>query len=617
MRDRSVKPLRSSPRSKTRPCRPRVEAMEARWLPAPLLAGPALAAVQPAALMTTTTTVTSSINPSAGDRAVTFTATITGTPTGANVSGYVGFALGSTGLGRAFVSAPPPGSPSDVLGVAALTVDPFTGFDLFTGFDQSYPHFSGAGPQAITAEYQGNGDYAASTSAPITQVVGKALLPAGISALPYTLVVGQPITLSAGVADPFFGSRNHFGIPPTGSISFFEGSKLLGTVPVTPTVSNEGPGIHGPGAAADATFTIPVLTAGPHSYSMTYSGDANYQATGASTSITSFLPSHATLVASANPSILGQPVLFTATVAGPPGGGTPTGYLTYGVLAGTNPPSSGAAFGGYVSLDASGHAVIGIVPPTAGAYSVYIAYQGDARFTTTTAATTLYVIYPARATLAASPDPSTAGHPVTFTATVIGSTGVAPSGTVLFKDGARTLGSAQVDVAGRAAFTTAALAAGNHEITALYEGGGGFAPATSAAVTLVVRPAPAVNPAAVDGPRITRVQRLGVGSRLTAIVVTFNGPLNAAAARNLANYALIGPSPSTRAIPIASAVYDPARQTVTLRPARKLDVTPRLRYTLDVRGSRPGGVADTAGRPIDGAGTGRPGSDFVASFSGL
>jgi len=608
MRDRSVKPLRSSPRSKTRPCRPRVEAMEARWLPAPLLAGLPAVVARPAALVATTTTTTSSANPSAGDQNVTFTVTVAAPP---------GSTAAPTGMVALFDGAAEFPNPSRYLyltpvpGTATSTAS--FGIEPFAENQANFPHFPGAGPQAITATYSGDATYAASTSAPFNQVVGRALLPSGLNNLSGTPVVGQPITLTAFVSSRSFGSRNgSHGPVLTGTFSFFDGGKLLSTVPAIPSGS-----FTGPGASAGASFTIPSLTAGPHSYSMTYSGDANYLPTSASTSITSVEPSHATLVASTNPSILGQPVLFTATVAGPPGGGTPTGYLTYGVLAGTNPPSSGAAFGGYVSLDASGHAVIGIVPPTAGAYSVSIAYHGDARFTTTGAATTLYVIFPARATLAGSPGPATAGHPVTFTATVIGSTGVAPSGTVLFKDGARTLGTAQVNVAGRAAFTTAALAAGNHEITAFYEGGGGFAPATSAAVTQVVKPAPAVKPAVVDGPRVARVQRFGVRGQLTAIVITFNGPLNPATARNLANYALIGPSPSTRAIPIASAVYDPARQTVTLRPARKLDVTPRLRYTLDVRGSRPGGVADTAGRPIDGARTGRPGSDFVASFSGL
>jgi hypothetical protein len=67
---------------------------------------------------------------------------------------------------------------------------------------------------------------------------------------------------------------------------------------------------------------------------------------------------------------------------------------------------------------------------------------------------------------------------------------------------------------------------------------------------------------------------------------------------------------SHRIIPIRSASYDAATETVTLRPVHRLPL--RRTYMLTVLGTPPGGLTDTGGVFLDGAGTGRPGSDYVA-----
>jgi len=69
---------------------------------------------------------------------------------------------------------------------------------------------------------------------------------------------------------------------------------------------------------------------------------------------------------------------------------------------------------------------------------------------------------------------SAPGHAVTGSST--------PSGTVTFKDGGATLGSATLS-GGQAKLTTAALAAGSHAVTAVYGGGAGFSASTSATLT--------------------------------------------------------------------------------------------------------------------------------------
>ncbi|WP_248963956.1 ice-binding family protein [Sphaerisporangium perillae] len=98
-------------------------------------------------------------------------------------------------------------------------------------------------------------------------------------------------------------------------------------------------------------------------------------------------------------------------------------------------------------------------------------------------------------TLTSSPNPSRKGEPVTFVATVTGNyLGFPPSNEVLFRDGDTVVGSATIDAAGQATFTTSGLTRGGHQITAVYVDGGTavnedwaqFAPSTSAVVTQVV-----------------------------------------------------------------------------------------------------------------------------------
>jgi hypothetical protein len=84
----------------------------------------------------------------------------------------------------------------------------------------------------------------------------------------------------------------------------------------------------------------------------------------------------------------------------------------------------------------------------------------------------------------ASVNPAAVGQAVTFTATV--SAVGTPTGTVTFKDGATTLGTGTLNASGRATFTTTALAAGSHAITAVYGGDATFGGSTSAPVTVTV-----------------------------------------------------------------------------------------------------------------------------------
>jgi uncharacterized repeat protein (TIGR01451 family) len=111
-----------------------------------------------------------------------------------------------------------------------------------------------------------------------------------------------------------------------------------------------------------------------------------------------------------------------------------------------------------------------------------------------------------------------------------------------------------------------------------------------------------------DGPIVVKLERFGIHFQPTVIVLTFNEPLDAAHAQDTRSYRIIGPCGQT--IEIDSAVYDPARNTVTLRPHRHLNI--HQRFHLTVVGTGPHGLTDTSGCLLDGARTGRPGSNYRA-----
>jgi hypothetical protein len=188
-----------------------------------------------------------------------------------------------------------------------------------------------------------------------------------------------------------------------------------------------------------------------------------------------------TLASSANPSVAGQPVTYTATVSPVPDGGT---------VAFTD---GGAAIGGCGAqpVDTStGTAVCQVTYAGSGSHSITAGYSGDALFAPGTSAALTQTVSQASTatTVTSSANPSVSGQSVTFTATVspVSPGAGTPTGTVTFSDGGTLLGAEGLNGSGTATFTTTALAAGDHEITAAYGGDANFAASTSAALTQTV-----------------------------------------------------------------------------------------------------------------------------------
>src|SRR3989454_1050335 len=186
-----------------------------------------------------------------------------------------------------------------------------------------------------------------------------------------------------------------------------------------------------------------------------------------------------TLNSTPNPSVFGQAMTLTATVApvltDPL---VPTGSVTF---------KDGATTLGTVTL-VNGNASLNASTLTVGSHSLTAVYNASPNFLGSTSPTVTQVVNsPTTTSLSSTPHPSVIGQAVTLTATVspvppaVGT----PTGTVTFNDGTTSLGVVTL-VNGSASLTVSTFAVGSHSLTAAYSGGGNFQASTSATVTQTV-----------------------------------------------------------------------------------------------------------------------------------
>src|SRR6266851_960958 len=274
---------------------------------------------------------------------------------------------------------------------------------------------------------------------------------------------GQSIMFTATVA-PASGPGT-----PNGTVTFKDGSNTLGASPL---------------ASGAATYSTSNLAAGPHSITAVYEGDVTF---GGSTSLVlaqtvNKAGTTTAVVSSLNPSTYGQSVIFTATVTQSSGAATPTDGVTFkdgGTTLGSSP------------LNASGAATYSISSLTTGGHSITAVYNGDTDYTGSTSPGLNQNVTQAGTStaLASNLNPSTYGQSVMFTATVAPSSGTGtPTGTVTFKDSGTTLGTTGL-IGGSASFSTANLSAGQHSITASYNGDSNYSSSGSSPYSQTVNQA--------------------------------------------------------------------------------------------------------------------------------
>jgi hypothetical protein len=275
--------------------------------------------------------------------------------------------------------------------------------------------------------------------------------------------LGQAVTFTAAVS-------SSAGTPPNGeTITFYNGSAVLGVAPLS-------------GGATSLTTSS--LAAGIYTITAAYSGDANFAASTSNglrqvVNTSSKSGTATALTSNLNPSIYGQKITWTATVT-TSGALPPTGKVNF--TWGGGRYSFGTAM-----LNSSGLATLTRSLESAGTYQLTAVYSGNANNLGSSSAALNQVITEATtsATLSSSPNPSTSGQSVTFTATIASPT-ITPTGPVTFTAGKTMLGTAQLS-GGKVKFTTSTLAIGSTKVTATYQGDSNIA-GSAASVTQTVQP---------------------------------------------------------------------------------------------------------------------------------
>ncbi|HSB56383.1 MAG TPA: PQQ-dependent sugar dehydrogenase [Nitrosopumilaceae archaeon] len=169
--------------------------------------------------------------------------------------------------------------------------------------------------------------------------------------------LGQSVTFTATVT----GSSG----TPTGTVTFRDGATTIGT---------------GTLAGGTTTLTTASLAVGTHSITASFGGNSVYNPSTSSTLTQTVNKggTTTTISSNANPSGIGQPVTFTATVSPvSPATGTRTGTVTF---------YDGATTIGIGTL-AANTATFTTTSLTTGSHSITAVYSGDANFNTSTSLT--------------------------------------------------------------------------------------------------------------------------------------------------------------------------------------------------------------------------------------
>jgi hypothetical protein len=293
--------------------------------------------LQAVGLSTTTTTLQSDNAAHAFGEPVVLTANIAST--GINPGGTVTFKNGTAVLGTALVFG----------GQATLTVS-------------NLP----VGTRSLKASYSGDAVFIASTSVVLAQTIVKAGTETALVSSTNVVVAGDSVTFTAAV-----GAAIGNGLP-TGTITFKDGTKTLGTVPLV---------------GGRASLTTSALPVGNRSITAAYSGSASFIGSKSSTVVVSVTKSQTTaaIATSASAATVGSPITLTATIRSVAGNSMPTGTITF---------KDGAKVIGIAQLF-DGVATLTISTLSVGRHSIKAVYSGSASFLTSSSDLLIQMIGPA------------------------------------------------------------------------------------------------------------------------------------------------------------------------------------------------------------------------------
>jgi hypothetical protein len=362
----------------------------------------------------TTASLVSSLNPSNFGQAVTLTARLT--PHGTySPTGSIVFRDGAT-----------------VLGTMSLS-------NRHTNFITST--LSG-GSHSITASYSGDSNFLATVSSALNQQIAVVSTVTTLTSSTSPIPLNQAVTYTAAVASQYGGTV-------TGTVTFKDRAATIAVVSMT---------------GNQASCSISYSVAGTHLITAVYSGDVSNS--GSTSPILKAyvesgpVASKTVITTSGSPSLIDQPVNFTAMISSAygsiPDGGTVNFYD------GTAAIGSGETTGSVATLSTSGLSTK--------THIIKATYMGDASFKSSSGSVQQVVLtYQSSVTVTLTPSPSAYGQAVTVTATVTSTAPGGPTGAVTFKNGSTVLGTATLN-SGTASLITTKLAVGTDSITASYNG---------------------------------------------------------------------------------------------------------------------------------------------------
>ena len=228
----------------------------------------------------------------------------------------------------------------------------------------------------------------------------------------------------------------------------------------------------------------------------------------------------------------------------------PPSFIATGVVTFTEGSTTLAT----VALDATGRATFSTNTLPGGHHQIVAVYGGDAICAPGDSDPLRHIVLPRASEIGlyALSEKTAYGQTATFIATVRGVTSqgllgetdlpAVPTGQVIFKEGATEIGTASLDQHGVAMLRIATLTAGDHTVTAHYQGDDNYAAVTSASTTHTVDPTAAT----IGVDTVTLPSRSLLGESVTFTVTIHGGLRPTAAARAAAGATLLPPTGTVR-----------------------------------------------------------------------
>ena len=337
-----------------------------------------------------------------------------------------------------------------------------------------------AGTNVLSSTYSGDPSFEKSSAANVTVTVTKAPTFSSVSVNKSSVPQGSTITLSAVVSTESLGSS-----APSGTISFFAGSQLLGVS--NPAAASAPSGFRE--ALATLTVSAGNIPLGSNSITVSYSGDTNYLSSASSVvllTVTSTTLSATATTDSVTPAsaVRGTtPITFSASVTA--GSSTPDGDVQFIV--------DGRNFGAPVALSSTGQASLNATSQVfgVGTNTLVAVYLGDGKTyrSSSSPATQFVITSTTKSSVNFTVNPTTVGQGALIPVMVnVLPTSPVPTGTVQLQLDGSLYGLPLSLASGSATLplSTSTVQVGTHQLNVFYSGDANYASSYGASITITI-----------------------------------------------------------------------------------------------------------------------------------